>query len=83
MKWKKRAAQIKALQKKHGKDRGRSFPDLKTEKPGLAPVSNGFGVPSPKRELPGDARQFPIAAHHKQGYELLLPSEVKMVGKKP
>jgi hypothetical protein len=48
-----------------------SFPDLSTPP---SPVTNGFGVPTPKRPpLPPDAERFPVGNSHKQGLELITP----------
>lgn len=59
---------------RHGRARLRvPFPDLSVpEHP--VPLSNGFGVPTPRRApLPADAIAFPVGSSHKQGLELITP----------
>lgn len=40
------------------------------------PCTNLFG-PTPKRELPEDAKKFPVGNSHKQGLQLLTPGALK------
>ena len=87
----KRLAAQKALRDEFGytklaeagiKSKRPEFPNLKVESR-ASPTTALFGpTPAPK-PLPPDAKQFPIGHSHKQGYELMLPSEVQYLnGKK-
>jgi hypothetical protein len=76
------------------------FPDLSCDKPGLAPVSNKFANPSPKKDMhehkwkkgkeETPATVAETEANHgkvavvvnKGAYQMMLPSEVKHLGKK-
>ena len=65
-------------EKKHGKYKV-PFPDLKVDV--KIPLSNCVVyTPMPPKELPEGAKIFPVGNSHKQGMELILPSEVKYMG---
>lgn len=59
---------------KYGESKGPDFPNLKVDTNGI-PLSNSFANPTPKKQQHPDAKQFPIANNHKQGFELLLRKE--------
>ena len=52
------------------------FPDLSVDRQ-PAPLSNGFGKTVGKRELPADAKYFPVGHCHKQGTQLITPDQIK------
>lgn len=59
------------------------FPDLKIEHDAsVAPCTNSFGNGrTKKKELPSDAKQFPVGHQHKQGLELITPgTDLKWMG---
>ena len=87
MKWKKREAETARLREKH---RGRKYhvpmPDLSVEQR-ASPTSDRFAPTLGKRELPRGAKQFAVAAPHKQGYQLLtdgaIRDEMHLFARKP
>lgn len=57
------------------------FPNLKVPQP-KASTTALFGPTPAPRPLPPDAKQFPVGNSHKQGLELILPSEKEWMGGK-
>lgn len=59
------------------------FPDLSV-KSNCSPTTNIIAPTPGRKELPPDAKQFPIARNHKQGFELVSRKEdlMFMNGKK-
>lgn len=73
MKWKARQREIEALRKKHAGVKWRApMPDLSVEQR-TAPCGNRFGKTTGKKELPPDAKIFPVGHSHKQGLQLITP----------
>lgn len=65
--------QVRFDPKKKDKKLARNpFPNLKVEQR-TAPCSNSFAMVPGKKELPPDAKQFPVGHNHKQGLELITP----------
>lgn len=61
--------------KRHGRGSPRELrphPDLSV-RPGPPSLGSGFGPTPGRREMPPDARQFPVGNLHKQGLELITP----------
>jgi hypothetical protein len=76
MRWKKRLDEISRLKKKYQGNRWTApFPDLKVER-GPPSLGDGFAPVGGLRELPVDAKQFPVGLNHKQGTELLTPAMI-------
>lgn len=88
MKWKKRQREIKRLRAEHaGKRWSDGFPNLKSDKPGLAPTSNRFDyIPNegPYLPQPPNPKHLVVDHLHKSSLQVLLPSELPWAGgKKP
>ncbi len=85
MRWKRRVAEIRRLRDEHAGNGWKvPFPDLSVEQR-TAPCGCGFAATPRKKNLPKDARQFPVGNSHKQGPELITPgmmSQLEYLGGK-
>ena len=72
------------IKAKYGKAKAIEFPDYKADLTNYESLGNGFGKPTPKKQLHPDAKQFPVGNSHKQGLELIYSKEYvsQMNGKK-
>lgn len=63
------------LKVKHPQLRLNRMPDLSTPSnaPPTSDLSGARGGSTAKRQLPPDAKQFPVGHSHKQGLELITP----------
>lgn len=87
MNWKRRAAEIDRLKRKHRGSRYKvPMPDLSIDNK-AAPTSDRFTPTMGVRSLPADAHEFPIGNLHKQGPMLVTEGmiangELKFLGGK-
>ena len=70
--------ELARLRLRHGRDRSlaRSFP-TPAQAPRYPSLGTGFAPISGKRELPANAKAFPVGHLHKQGMSLITPDEIR------